>query len=263
MSLLGAGLLSMAGLGLWLALRKLAKPDLSETTLLALMLGAPVLALAASGALSELSAFGVTTKFKAAANAPVAAVSQPVDKAAILAPVAAADLEAARLDASFQMCRPVVAIRATELPPERREATVAYLAMAVSVSMTCEGFVGVVVLDERDRYLGSFPPAFFHEAGAIWTLGGTGREPAELGRLIMARTVFGAALAYPEARLKSGEGRVVAINRSATLAEAYALLRKERFSFAAVTDETGRAVGYVTRDAIQHALQDALTRPAP
>ena len=251
-------LLAAAGLLLWVSVRRLAKPDLSETALLAFIFGIPILGLAASGGLAEFSGGGFAAKFRDISLTPVHRISRPIDNTLIVTPPKASELAGTKIEANFGICRPLIVLRVGDKSEKIQDSFVSYLAVVINTSISCGNFIGVVILDNDGHYLGSFSKDFFHEAGAIWAISIENRSAEEIAQFMLSRTVFAAALAYPDVRMKTGEGQNVSVREDISIAKAYERMRDKKFPFAAIINEDGRVTGVVTMEDVRNALLSTL-----
>src|SRR5262249_29000778 len=129
--------------------------------------------------------------------------------------------------AMFELCADFIAFRPEHVPPEgsERDKFIFNLTYTIRTSISCGRFVGAVVLDKDDRYLGSFGKSFFSEASALWaSWSPSAVDKASIANRVLSTTVFGAALLYPRQRVATIEGFVAAVGVDATVAAAYARL---------------------------------------
>ena len=204
---------------------------------------------------------GITLKLHAAANLPVSEIDLKLESVAIQHDPDAAT--GSRVAAFWEHCGDYVTVRSSEVPVDaaERDRYVVTLALAIRASLLCGRLIGVVVVDERERYIGSYDASFYAELAALWTLYGAEPElnSSEVASLFSRNTIFGASLRFPEKRLQSGEGFVAAINRDAPLAAAIDSLAETNAPFLALTDELGALAGILPRSRLVDVVLGALT----
>ena len=126
---------------------------------------------------------------------------------------------------------------------------IVYATHSIRNAIACGKLVGVVVLREDGKYVGSYDSSFLTED-----------EFAELAVLIQSNTIFGTALGYPEKRIREGEGYFAFVRTTDTLREAWKQFQSTRGAFLAVTDQELRFKGILTRNSIQNRLLGELAR---
>jgi len=155
-------------------------------------------------------------------------------------------------DAFFQVCKKFVVLRTSEIP-DNKNAQAKQLFQIIEViraSIICGEFTGLIVLDEKDRYVGSFDRSFFLETVIPWTNlvnYPAGKPPAEVASWLKSRSIFGLALEHPKARIDSGEGFRISIQLNQSVAEAMETLIGSGKDFVAVVDGQGRFQGTISR----------------
>ncbi len=129
--------------------------------------------------------------------------------------------------------------------------------------MLCGRLIGVVVVDDRERYLGSYDRSFFAELSALWVVAGTQPRLSvkDVVSLFGSHTIFGASLRFPEKRLVPSERFVAAINRNASLAEAMQRFSETNVPFLALTDEQGLLTGILPRKRVVNVVIRTLVEP--
>lgn len=265
------------GLLAWVLLRRYVKSDLSESSLIAFIFGGLFVALGLSGSLAEFSGFGLSVKMRQASAIPVSELTKPIKYTATDGTAYISDENILRRDAMMEACNEYIVIRAESDGNIYSDAAVAYLAYKIRTSLLCGKFLGLIVLDDKKHFVGSFEARFFNEAVAMWTIGATlsivnGDEnaitsPAPpsaefLGKQIQYRTIFGAALKHPAARISAGEGNRIQIHKLMKIKDALPILSEKQVQFAAVVDETGAFIGVVSRDELRDAALDAFMKAA-
>lgn len=212
-----------------------------------------------SGKVSEFSGFGISTKTTAAAMSPVIELSTKIDSIKILSPKEDDFQRAALLDA----CENYFIVRPSLIPSEERavEYYISNATYAIRSSVACGEFLGLIVLDEKDRYLGSFGKSFFYETLASWAIPKSSSpiSAKEFSERVLSMTIFGASLQYPVESIGPGEGVEAAINMESSLIEAFNSFRHSNIDFLVLTDEMGRFKGVVRyRDLVEEILASIL-----
>lgn len=260
MSGLVAAFALLLGVALAYAFRRWIKPDAGDP-LIGLVLFAPALVYGASALpVRELSGFGFSAKFDAATRQTLARLDLGVAGIAFRSlsdPDLAADAAQA---AFFELCLDYVVVTAGSVPEADEGAAfdnyIVNSTHMIRSSLACGRFIGLIVLDERRRYLGSYDAGFFAESLATWAVAGpSGSIDTEtLSKRIQTRTTFGAALRFPVERIVPGEGFTAAINESQTLRDAAEKLASGAAPFLVVTDALGTFVGLLTREMLHDRL---------
>lgn len=203
---------------------------------------------------------GVTLKLRAVSASPLSDLSLDLEAVAVRHDP---DAQTDNMTAAFwEKCGDYITMRSSDVPDDaaERDKYVVNLATAIRASLRCGRLIGVVVVDERERYIGSFDATFFAELTALWTMADADRRPSasDLASMFSQHTVFGAALRFPETRLESGEGFDAAINREAPLAFALQRFAETNATFLALTDERGVLTGILPRKRVLDAILVAL-----
>ena len=217
--------------------------------------------------ISEISGgtSGITVKMDLTSSLPVSEIDLGLDSVAVRHdPETAVDNQWA---AYWESCGDYIMVRSADGPTDttERDQYLVTLAAAIRASVLCGRLIGVVVVDERERYIGSFDKSFYAELAALWVVSGAEQRPSakELFSLYNSFTIFGASLANPERRLQSDEGFVAAINRDAPLSSALQLLAEKNVPFLALTDEQGVLTGILPRSRVVDVILQALiSKPA-
>ena len=114
-------------------------------------------------------------------------------------------------DAYFQVRKKYMVLRTNEIP-EDKDAQVKQMFQimeAIRASIICGDFIGLIVLDGKDRYIGSFDRNFFLETIIPWSKLAAYPVDSQLSdraSWIKMHSVFGFALEYPkkENRIRRG-----------------------------------------------------------
>lgn len=172
------------------------------------------------------------------------------------------------LDAFFQVPRKYVVLRTSEIPKDKNaQAKQMFQIMEViRVSIISGEFIGLIVLDNKDRYIGSFDRDFFLETVIPWqNLADypAGKSPSDIASWVKSKSVFGLSLEYPEARIDAGEGFHLSVKESESAAEALNTLLSSGKGFVAVVDSSGRFQGTVTRKDLLDRLLKTLVPKTP
>ena len=207
--------------------------------------------------ISELTGFGLSAKFASEAKKEVSSADIDIKDLAIFS-LSADDPNFARA-AFFEACADYFVIRPSKVPKEPSALVdhIVFTSSAIKSSLACGRLIGVIVLDDNDRYLGSYDKGFFAESLSIWAVpdGADQIEKEVLSARIMRTTIFGAALRFPDKRITPGEGFVAAINENSTIDMAFNEFQETGASFLVVTDATGRFRGILSyRNVIQTLL---------
>ena len=74
-------------------------------------------------------------------------------------------------DAFFQICKKYVVLRTSEIPEKKDDQAkqMFQIIEVIRASLICGEFIGLIVLDEKDRYIGSFDRSFFLETIIPWS----------------------------------------------------------------------------------------------
>ena len=240
---------------------KFVKPGISNGLLAAIFFVPALLYWVSEKSLSEISGYGFNAKFDDAAAMPIESLLPKVGDAAIASLLPSDPLF--KLASFFEACSKYFVVRPHLIPEYGADTFAAYIVNstnAIRSSLACDQFVGLVVLDENDHYIGSYDRGFFAEALSLWAVSNS-NQPMDkelLASRIQSSTIFGAALRFPKLRIREFEGYVGAINEESTLNEAFAAFQVMHGSFLTVTDELGKFKGIVTRDYVERALLQAL-----
>jgi len=168
------------------------------------------------------------------------------------------------VDAYFQVCKRYIVLRTNEIPEEIGAAfnQKRKLIEVLRASIICGEFIGLIVLDAKDKYLGAFDRDFFLESIVPWAEFDNYKElkltKDKVGWL-ESNTIFALALKYPEARIEAGEGFSDRISNSKSVAEALEALLKSGKSFIGVIDGFGRFQGVVTREVLVNTMLMSFT----
>ena len=146
-----------------------------------------------------------------------------------------------------------------------------YATHSIRNAIACGKLVGVVVVDDDEKYLGSYDSNFFAESLSSWGVfksnrlatGMTEKEFAEVATLIESNTIFGAALRYPDRRIREGEGYFAFVRTTDSLKYAWRQFHTMAGSFVAVTDRELRFKGILTRSTIQNLVLSELVARSP
>ena len=136
----------------------------------------------------------------------------------------------------------------------------------ISSSIACGKLIGVVVLDDEDKYVGSYDSHFFDQSLSTWSLftktqrleGMTEGQFDHLAELIEMNTVFGTALRYPRRRIKEGEGYFAFLRDTDTLRDAWKKFQTMRGTFLVVTDHELQFKGFLTRSGLRNLILQEL-----
>ena len=269
-------LLSLAGAVFFY---KCIKPDVSNTLLAALIFGPAALVWIADKDPTELGAGGFYAKFQHTLNEPAQDVLQdPAHKWSILS-LAESDrvFDAAQ---GIGDCVEYLVLRPKHIPrssPADLNRYVVKTTISIKSALACGKLVGVLVLDQRQRYVASYDSHFFAEALSLWTIlknpaeiaededqkGKTAKEFAEWADQILFHTIFGAALIAPDKRIIPGEGYVAFIKETDTLQYAWKELQSTRGAFLVVTDRQLVFKGVLKRTTVRDLLLGQLAGGPP
>lgn len=239
--------------------RYLVRPQVGDALLAGLIFGPAVLYWVEDKDLTALGGFGFTATFADAAGQSVGATFGESVEGVVIQSLAAGDPEFA-LSAWFEACtdyfvlRPghVAGLDAAGLDRHMVNSTV-----AIGSSLACGRLAGVIVLDDEGHYLGTYDAGFFAEALALWVAERAETDIAAMADWIEQRTIFGAALKFPDKRIVPGEGYRAAINEAATLVDAFGAFGAMPGDILVVTDEFGGFRGLLRRGAVERALLGA------
>jgi hypothetical protein len=207
---------------------------------------------------------GITLKLRAAAALPVSKIDLKLESVAIkYDPDRKIDMDRAGY---WGECWDYVTVRSSDVPVDvsTRDRYIVTLAIAIRASLLCGRLIGIVVVDERERYIGSYDDSFFVELAALWTVAGAESRLSvtDIASLFRSHTIFGASLRFPEKRLRSGEGFVAAINRDAPLAAALERFAETNVPFLALTDEYGTLTSILPRQRVVNIVLQTLVAPS-
>lgn len=249
-----------------LCLRIWSKIQIGDALTAAIMFVPALLYWADGKPLEEISGGtgGITLKLHVAAARPVSEIDVELGSVAVRHnPDAAIDKEAA---AFWEQCGDYVIVRSNDVPADKaaRDRYIVTLATVIRASLLCGRLIGVVVVDEREKYIGSYDASFFAELAALWTVAGAQPPPSvsDTASLISLNTIFGASLRFPEKRLRPGEGFVAAINRNASLAVALKQFAETSAPFLALTDEHGALTGILPWQSVVDVVLQTLVAPS-
>ncbi|MDQ1902905.1 hypothetical protein RAH32_21060 [Paracoccus sp. WLY502] len=241
-------------------------PGASEALVAAVAFLPALLFFFQTGSVAKLSGFGVS----------VERLQQQLETGIAEVGVAIADLEAGWLSpvdpdgpsfgqaAYWESCSRFLVLRKSDVPAFNTPDFSKYVrdaTWAIRSSLTCGKLQGVIVLDETDRYIGSYNSSFFSEALAAWALPDIGASNPDLSNLadrIMMYSTFGTALRFPERRIELGDGYVAAVNENQTVEQALTDFKVPEVKFVAVTDARGVLKGVLTFEDLNYFLLQAL-----
>ena len=264
-------LLSVIG-GIWFY--RHVKPDASNTLIAILFFGPAALAWVGDKELSELGVGGVYAKFESTVKQGGGELPLAKD-APVLTPSPNKTLHGASF---FGECASFLRLESHRVPTGPPAAINQYLVHAtgaIGSSLTCGKLVGVVVLDEHGRYSGSFDGQYFAQATSLWMIFRSGEDGdddatvlqqlslqqyAHWAEMIKTRTVFGAALLSPRARISAGEGFVAFVKESDSIRYAWEELQDTRGDFLAVTDRKLEFKSILTRRTVQDIFLERIVR---
>ena len=238
--------------------KRFIKPDVGDTLLGSIIFIPTILIWAQSQNLSELAGFGLTAKFSVESQKKVSSVGVDAKELTIFSLVANDPNFA--MAAYFESCAEYFVLRPSKVPQKDTDLDtfVANTSHAIQRSITCGKLVGVVVLDDNDKYIGSYDKAFFSEALSMWAVPDQGNlttSKEEISKRIQRMTIFGASLRFPDKRIVPGEGFVAAINEDATIQTAFLKFRESDVDFLVMTNATGKFRGIIRyRDVVDSLL---------
>ena len=245
---------------------KCIKSDATDRLIAALVFLPALFFLVKSLQLEELTGLGISATFRGETTKSVQPLSRVTDVAEVSLTNDPSDFDPSdfRLHSTFETCADYYILRPDRIPDFRSPKIyehIFYATSAIGSSVACGRFLGLIVLDENGRYLGSFDKDFFIGTSSLWTLLQVDEQivPATLGRRIDQIAVFSAALKFPLARIMHGEGsNQNAINQDASIGEAFIKFQESNGKFLAVTDTLGRFKGILSRRKVEAALIRAL-----
>ena len=236
------------------------KRDTNDKLIATIIFLPAVLFLIESLELQQLTGPGFSATFKVETKKPV----QSLARAGEIAEVSLVnDPTDFRFHSNFETCSEYYILRPALIPDFNSPqiySHVYFATSAISSSIACGKFLGLVVLDDHGRYLGSFDRAFFVGASSLWTLLDVDEHivPTELGKQIDQIAIFSAALKFPVQRILRGEGYTAAINQNATLGDAFTKFQEMEGTFLVVTDTLGIFQGILPRRKVESSLLRAL-----
>lgn len=238
-------ILAFLGVALVYVLKRFVKNELNDATIFGLVFVPVILFGFFSGKVSEFSGFGISAKALQAARAPVFGLSVSAERFKIH------DLSSNNPDfniaAYFEVCADYFVVRPDKVPTNNAELDqyVASVTIAIKSSIACGKLAGVVVLDESDRYIGSYDWRFFLESASVWAISNDGKPvPREvLSSRIQTMTIFGASLKFPKERITPGEGFEAALNFNASVSDAFQEFKEKDVDFLVLTDSLGKFKG--------------------
>lgn len=251
------------------AFKRYVKRDVGDALLASIIFIPALLFWVGKLPVTELSAFGLSGKFAHEARRAIGSLVEPVGS------FATTSLAETELDfehaAFFEACNEYYILRPSRVPargPEVADEFSFYIAnstLAIKSSLACGSLLGVIVLDEGNRYIGSYDASFFAEALAMWAVPNlTDSSPMDVSALanhILESTTFGAALQYPDERIKPGEGFVAAVNERLPLSQALPIFDETNAPYLVITDARGIFKGLLTYDRVAETLLSALVGP--
>ena len=142
-----------------------------------------------------------------------------------------------------------------EYPDPEFNRYLVFATRTISASIACGKLVGLVVLDESGKYIGSYDSKFFAQSLSSWTFYKKERpleqmtevELADLAHVIESNTIFGTALRFPDERIKDGEGYFAFLNTTDTLRDAWQRFQTMHGAFLVITDSELKFKGILTR----------------
>lgn len=251
----------LLGVALVYAVKKVVKDKLGDAMIFGLVFVPVLLFGFFSGKVSELSGFGISAKALQAARSPVLQLSLSAEKFKIH------NLTSNNPDflnaAYFEVCADYFVVRPDQVPTQSYELDqyITWVTIAVKSSIACGRLAGLVVLDESDRYLGSYNWRFFIESASVWAVpnGSNPVSNADLSSRIKTMTIFGASLQYPKERITPGEGFEAALNVDASVSEAFEEFKEKDVEFLVLTDSLGRFKGILRyKDVVEEVLSAML-----
>jgi hypothetical protein len=163
------------------------------------------------------------------------------------------------LAAMFQQCKKYIVLHTSDIPKDEhaKSKQMFRIIQVIRASIVCGEFIGLIVLDDKDQYLGSFDRDFFLETLIPWSKLAdypAGQSLPQISNWMKSNSMFALALEFPEKRIESGEGFQVSVRQNQTIGEALGILLKSGKEFVAVVDNYGRFEGTVTRNALLDRL---------
>jgi hypothetical protein len=173
-----------------------------------------------------------------------------------------------RNDAFFQVCKKYVVLRTSEIPEEQNAQAeqMFQIIEVIRASVICGEFIGLVILDDKDRYIGSFDRNFFLETVIPWSKlvdYPANKSQSDIANWIKSNSTFGTALEFPEKRIASGEGFRFCVRQNQSVSEALEILLTSGKDFVAVVDNYGHFEGTVTRALLLNRLMLTLVPNRP
>ena len=238
--------------------KRFVKPDVGDALLASLVFAPAFLYWIQAQPLAELTGFRLSAKFNSEAKTAVTAIAS--DFKNLIIHSSSADDPVAL--ASSEGCVEYIVARPSRVP-EYGSALDSYTVItsrAIKNSIACGRMLGIVVLDDSDKYIGSYDKEFFSETLSLWAAdaGPESIASSDLALKIRTTTMFGASLRYPDERIKPGEGFVAAINEDATIEHAFRKFENTGANFLVVTDATGKFRGIITFRSVVQFLLGAL-----
>lgn len=244
-------------------MKRFVKRQLSDALIFSLLLFPMLIYGVISGRIAELSGFGMSAKVGQTARSSISTLNVSADKIKIRH--LTSDKPDFNLAAAFEACTDYFVVRPSQIPSEKEKSDmyIANVTQAVRSSIACGRFSGLVVLDDKDRYIGSYDRQFFAESTALWAVQSSEMpmSASDLSNRITTMTVFGGSLKFPVKRITPGEGFEAAISINSTIAEAFEAFRAHNVEFLVLTDALGRFKGIVRyRDVVEEVVA-ALMKP--
>lgn len=171
-------------------------------------------------------------------------------------------------DAFYQKPRKYVVLRTSEIPKDKdKQAKQMFqIIEVIRISILSGEFIGLIVLDDKDRYIGSFGRDFFLETIIPWeNLVGCpdSKSSSDIASWIKSKSLFGLSLEFPKARIDSGEGFRLSVKDNESAAKALNTLLSSGKDFIAIVDCSGRFKGAVTRNDLLDRLLKTLVPKIP
>ena len=247
----------LASLFVAFVFKQFIKQDAGDTLLAAIIFLPTLLVWIQNNNISEFTGFGLSAKFSDEASKSVSDLKVSIPDLTKL--TASSDLSDAELNAYFEGCSDFFVLKPSIVPKDQAKLDlfIARAAWAIKSSITCGKLTGVVVVDDRGKYLGSYDDSFYLEALSIWSMSENDQpiSSSQLSRKIRFFTMFGASMKFPDLRIRPGEGFVAAINEDQTLQQAFAKFQETGADFLVVTDELGTFKGILKyRDVVDSFL---------
>ncbi|MBO9462477.1 CBS domain-containing protein [Labrenzia sp. R5_0] len=251
-----------------LLFKKFVKNDVGDTLLGAIIFLPTLLVWIQSNNISEFTGFGLSAKFNVEASKPVSALKIGIPELVRVTDDKASDLSDADLFAHFESCSELFVLKTSIIPKEKEKLDkfIVDVSWAIKSSIACGKLSGVIVLDDNNRYLGTYDDSFYLEALSMWSfLKVDEKTPVNtISEKILTLTIFGASLKFPDKRITAGEGFEAAINENQTLQEAFAKFQTTEADFLVVTDELGVFKGIIRyRDVVDSFLSVLIGVKAP